>query len=253
MPVQPSKSLIRSTALQARYPQDLRTVAVRLPPNVTYAAGQVLAEAGGVAARNEVQTLTITGTPTGGTFTLTMPGQGTTAAIAHNATAANVVTALEAVIGPGNVTATGGALPGTAVVLTFQNEYGLRDVALLTATASLTGGTTPAAAVAETTKGSAGATEVMTAVNDGASDGSQLPKGVLMESVQTDAKGVIVNELGLDGTHATAAMAIAGEFDCSKLVGLLAAHVTEGNAKKFGRLTSGNAITDSGAVVKIGV
>src|SRR3954465_8763162 len=48
-----------------------------------------------VAGTNEVQTITVTGTPTGGTFTLTYSTQ-TTAAIAYNATAAAVQTALEA-------------------------------------------------------------------------------------------------------------------------------------------------------------
>ncbi|MFW3477497.1 hypothetical protein [Streptomyces microflavus] len=47
------------------------------------------------AVTNEVQTLTVTGGPTGGTFTITWSGQ-TTAAIAYNATAAVVQTALEA-------------------------------------------------------------------------------------------------------------------------------------------------------------
>jgi hypothetical protein len=49
---------------------------------------------------NEVQRITITGTPTGGTFTLTFQGN-TTAPIAYNASAATVVAALEAL--PGNV------------------------------------------------------------------------------------------------------------------------------------------------------
>jgi hypothetical protein len=63
---------------------------------------------------NEAQTVTITGTPTGGTFTLTYSGQ-TTAAIAYNANAAAVQSALEALsnLAPGDVTVTGGPGPGT--------------------------------------------------------------------------------------------------------------------------------------------
>jgi hypothetical protein len=253
MPIAPTTTFTRSNNLQARYPQDVRTIAVRLPPGVTYAAGQVLAEAANVATRNEVQTLTVTGTPTGGTLAVTVPNRGTTTPLAHNSTAAQVQAALEALIGAGNVACTGGPLPGTAVVITFTGEYGNRDVQLLTVAASLTGGTTPAAAIAETTRGSAGPTESMIAVIDANSDGTQIPKGVLMQSVTTDEKGCVVNEWGLNGNATTVPMAIAGEFPVNQLVGLLAAHVTEGNAKKLGKLTSGNAITDAGAIIKIGV
>lgn len=106
------------------------------------------------AATNEVQTVTITGGPTAGTFTLTYGGQ-TTAAIAYNATAAAVGTALEALstIGAGNVATAGGPLPGAAVAVTFQGALGARNVATMTATSSLTGGTTPTVTVAETTPG----------------------------------------------------------------------------------------------------
>ena len=47
------------------------------------------------AGANEVQTISITGSPTGGTFTLSFAGQ-TTAPIAYNASAATVVAALQA-------------------------------------------------------------------------------------------------------------------------------------------------------------
>lgn len=110
---------------------------------------------------NEVQTISITGSPTGGTFTLTFDGQ-TTAAIVYNATAAAVVAALEDLgnIGPGGVTATGGALPGTAVVVTFAKHLAGKNVALMTGTGSFTGGTSPAVSIAETTAGADTATEV---------------------------------------------------------------------------------------------
>lgn len=103
---------------------------------------------------SEQQTVTITGTPTGGTFTLTYDSQ-TTAAIAYNATAAAVKSALEALsnIGTGDITATGGALPGTAVVVTFGGSLSGTNVTQMTATGSLTGGTTPAVAVTTTSAG----------------------------------------------------------------------------------------------------
>lgn len=104
----------------------------------------------------EVQTVTITGGPTGGSFTLTFDGQ-TTAAIPYNAAAADVRTALEALsnLAVGDVTTSGGPLPGTAVTVTFA--AGLGDVPQMTATSSLTGGTTPAVTVSTTTSGVTGA------------------------------------------------------------------------------------------------
>lgn len=104
---------------------------------------------------NEVQTVTITGGPAGGTFTLTYAGQ-TTAGIAYNANAAAVQSALEALsnIAPGDVTVGGGALPTTPVTVTFTGTLAATNVAEMTASgASLTGGTTPAVAVTTTTPG----------------------------------------------------------------------------------------------------
>ncbi len=87
---------------------------------------------------NEVQTVGV-GAATAGTFTLSFGGQ-TTAAIAYNATAAAVDSALEllSTIGAGNVTVTGAAPTWT---VTFTGDLGGRDVAQLTGNgAGLTGG-----------------------------------------------------------------------------------------------------------------
>lgn len=104
---------------------------------------------------SEVQTLTITGTPTGGTFKLKFRGYKT-ATIAYNATAANVVSALVALstIGAGGVTATGGPLPGTPVVITFAAQLANQNQpSIIVTDSAFTGGTTPAAAIAVTTPG----------------------------------------------------------------------------------------------------
>lgn len=71
-------------------------------------------------ATNEAQTITVTGTPTGGSFALSFKGAVTTP-IAYNGSASDVQTALQGLstIGAGNVTCTGGPFPGTAVVCTF--------------------------------------------------------------------------------------------------------------------------------------
>ena len=68
---------------------------------------------------NAVQTLTITGSPTGGTFTLTFEG-ATTAPIPWNGTVVQVQTALSALptVGP-NITVAGTAMPAGSMTLTF--------------------------------------------------------------------------------------------------------------------------------------
>lgn len=103
---------------------------------------------------NEVQTVTITGAPTGGSFRLTWDGQQTVV-IAYNATAATVRAALEALpnIGVGNVTVSGGPGPATPYVVTFVEQLAAENVAQMTATHTFTGGTTPAIAVTTTTPG----------------------------------------------------------------------------------------------------
>lgn len=101
---------------------------------------------------NESQTVTITGTPTGGTFTLTYDGQ-TTAAIPFDATAAQVQAALRALsnMPESGVTVSGGPGPGTAFTVTFTDA---KNVSQMTASgASLTGGSSPAVAVATATGG----------------------------------------------------------------------------------------------------
>ncbi len=101
----------------------------------------------------EVQTLSITGVPTGGTFRLAYKGQ-TTADIAFNATAAAVQSALRLLTRLGAVTCSGGPLPGAAVVITFTGKNAGQDVPLITvASPALTGGTAPAASVTQTTNG----------------------------------------------------------------------------------------------------
>lgn len=108
------------------------------------------------AGTDEVQQIAITGGPTGGTFTLTFSGQ-TTSGIAYNAAASAVQSALEALsnIAPGDITCTGGPLPGSNVSVSFAGgSYDGVDVPQMTANGSgLTGGTSPAVTVTTTTPG----------------------------------------------------------------------------------------------------
>ncbi|MFY1588986.1 hypothetical protein ACN267_31350 [Micromonospora sp. WMMD734] len=127
----------------------------------------------------EVQTLTVTGTPTGGTYTLTYSGQ-TTAAIPYNATAAQVRTALEALsnIGAGNVTTAGGAHPGTPITVTFTGTLANTNVAQMTANSGgLTGGSSPTVTPTTTTAGGA----------DLGTGGTETAKGFLLGDKQVRA------------------------------------------------------------------
>jgi hypothetical protein len=124
---------------------------------------------GGIGGVNEVQTITITGAPTGGSYTLTFNGQ-TTGAIPYNATTADVTTALNALsnVNSGETTVSGGPQPGTAITVGFGGQYEHTDVPQMTATGSFTGGTTPAVTVTTTT------TSSLTSVVNGVSIASQV-------------------------------------------------------------------------------
>ncbi len=114
-----------------------------------------------VTATNEVQTVTIGGTPTGGTFTLTCGGQ-TTGPISWsnvNATLLSAIdTALELLsgIGSGGVACAAGTLTagiGTLTVTFNGTATAAKDFQLMTADASLLTGTVPTVTVAATTAG----------------------------------------------------------------------------------------------------
>lgn len=114
------------------------------------------------AEHDEVQSVTITGGPTGGTFTLTA-GANTTNPIAYNAAASVVQTELRALasINGANVTVTGSA--GGPYTVEFIASLGNASQSLLTKDASLlTGGTSPNVAIAEVQAGSGFATVAST-------------------------------------------------------------------------------------------
>lgn len=129
----------------------------------TRTGARVVADAGysgrgpDVPGTSEIQTITITGGPTGGTWTATYSGQ-TTAAIPYNATALAVQNALNALSNLDGAAVSGGPGPGTPYSVTFSADMG--NVAQMTASgAGLTGGTTPAVNVATTTPGVAPSVE----------------------------------------------------------------------------------------------
>jgi hypothetical protein len=159
---------------------------------------------------NEVQTATVTGGPTGGTFTLTWSGQ-TTAPIAYNATAAAVEAALEALsnLSPADVTVTGAN--GGPFTVTFGGAQTGTDVAAMTASgAGLTGGTTPGVTIATATAGGA---------NPAASDGTATLVGHLMFSVKapddttTDVGAAIFMHGGVVNSRLPIPVDAAGKAD----------------------------------------
>lgn len=180
---------------------------------------EMTASGASLTGTNEVQRITITGTPTGGDFTLTYAGQ-TTAPIAFDADAATVDAALEALsnIGPGDVTCGGGPLPDSFVTVTFTGTLASTNVAQMTADGTgLTGGTAPAIAITTTTPGLAPSVAVVTATAGGpgtatpatvtagaaatsgtykaylssSTDGSEVAKAILEFDSATDASGNI--------------------------------------------------------------
>lgn len=128
---------------------------------------QTTAGGGGSAAVNEVQTATTTLTPDGGTFTLSVPHWNgttvTTAAIAWNANAATIETAIDtafALVSPapeaGGISVSGTKIGDDDIVLTYDGtEYAGRDWPLATVDAALLldGAVVCSSTFAETTKG----------------------------------------------------------------------------------------------------
>lgn len=112
---------------------------------------------------NEVQTLSATGTVSGGTYTLTFDGS-TTSALAWNLNLAGIQAALDGLASAGGasqIVASGGALPGTPVVFTFSgSNFAGSSVPLITVnSASLTGG--GSYGVVQTTPGTGGPDKVL--------------------------------------------------------------------------------------------
>jgi len=221
------------------YPDQARTVPVKLAASLSLVAGTLLAEKIGT---NELQKIVITGGPTGGSFTITFGGQ-TTAAIAYNAPAQDVEAALEelSTVGDGNVKCSGGQLPAGIIYIEFTGELGGANQAQVTTTDSLTGGSTPATAVSTVRAGAAGTAGTYAAYDPDATGGLQVPVGILVYDVQTDASGNITysgtasQDGGEHGEEVTdTPMYISGYFSCADLTGL----DTEAVAA-LGRLTSG--------------
>jgi hypothetical protein len=221
------------------YPAQGVQLPINLAPSTVFLRGRLLGQVTNSA--NEVQTLTVTGTPTGGSITVTMIDplslSPVSFVIAYNATNAVAQAAARAVLGP-NVTVTGGALPGTPLVFTATGDFVNLPIALMTvATNALTGGTTPAASFARTTTGRTKNTYANYV--GGNSDGTEVARCILDRDCATDAGGNITWGPSAVGgyagdTYKSTPAWFRGFFDTKEILGLDAAAVVE-----LGRLWSG--------------
>jgi hypothetical protein len=232
----------------SRDPNDARVDSAKLAPG-TYAKGQAVGLYNAGAAQNEIQTATVNGTPTGGTFRLALNGRPT-AALNHNASAAVVQAALEALpnVGAGNV---GVALASTVYTITYQGALANQDIPLLTLFANnLTGGSSPTVALAATQIGRA-AGAYWGAYNDALSNGLQAARGLVRYPTEVGLNGIHAMNHSIFGEVSegklSAPVYIAGTFALADLVGLDANGVVD-----LGRLINGTAITDPGVELRIG-
>ena len=125
-------------------------------------------------SRPEIQTVVISGSPTGGGYYLRWSNGSVTRSttlLAYNASQSTVQTALRAIAGLAQVTvATTGTTPNFTHTITFTGVLG--DISQLTSLSYLTGGSGPAIAHATTQGGNAGAYKGKALVLN--SDGSEL-------------------------------------------------------------------------------
>jgi Calx-beta domain len=144
-----------------------------------------------VPAANAEQSISLSGLPTGGTFTLTFEGE-TTAPIPYKATATQVGAALMALpnIGQGNIVATLGPLNTTFVLVTFTNALAGTAVGQITGNAS---GLIPTPPLTS---------EVVTAVLSQGSTGN-ITSNVNTLTVGSNAHVRVIVEGGSGGTQAS--------------------------------------------------
>lgn len=222
--------------------RSLRPVALpvggQIDAGTAFAKGTVLGCVGG-SATDEVWTITI-GSATGTvTFYFTTPAGIVSTTFAYNATTAVVQTALETIFGDGNVTVTGTA--GTEYVVTFGGDLADRlmggKVAMTATTADPT--------LVRTTPGSCGAGQYD--AYDNSSPG--VARCVLKYEYGTDPTGGRVTDAGSTGQMSEAQAYTAGYFRVADLTGLDSSAMSDPGF----RLVEGSAITETGAVIGIGV
>lgn len=218
MPILPVQRTTNAQLQPYYYPELARTIAANLVPG-TYVAGQALGKYTSSAV-NEVQTLTATGTVSGGSYTLALADGTSLGSYAHNATASTIQAGINAVLGAGQITVGGGAFPGTPLTFTFSGSFAGTNVPLITVTSSVTGG--GSIAMSETTAGVPGPGKMGKYV-DANSDGTGVLVGFLKYACTVATDGTITIGQNWDnspGVELTVPVYITGYFHSADVVGL---------------------------------
>lgn len=175
--------------LQPFHPGDYHTERITLKQG-SYAQGQIVGEAYGT---DEVDVISITGAPTGGTFTASVQlGTGTnrtTAAIPFNATPDQVQAALNLLVNVAGDAVVRGDAGGPYQIVLSGPTVGSSAITVAASGASLTGGTTPAATARQVTAAAAGTPGKYGAYGAGNTDGTQWPTHIVAYAVQVDSSG----------------------------------------------------------------
>jgi hypothetical protein len=176
------ETIVNDPLQAAAYPQDLRENAVRLGANLTLTKGILLAKLTSdgfyhaYAQPDRSQTIVIPGVLTAGTWTITATKsdgtQVTTGLLAYNATAADVATALNAVLGASAV-AVSGDYTGFIVVFSGTGYTKIKQPLITVDVAALT---TPTSATVSDT------TSLL---------GTEAPSCILIRACVTDASGLV--------------------------------------------------------------
>lgn len=240
----------------AVFPNDAREEAVRMRPG-TYVAGQAMAQPTTLTGANDVQTLTVTGTPTGGSFYLLFNGEFV-GPFLFNSTLAQAQAIVDAspqlgkVGGVSQVILTGGPLPGSTIVFTFSGSTvaSLWQPLLTVGSNGLTGGSSPAAAVVHTTPGRAVGGQ-WGAYDPAASDGMERMAGLLTTACIVDINGFVhygPSNARDAGRGFTIPVYVAGYFRTADITGI----DTAGIADMGGRIVWGDPadLTNTGTVVR---
>ncbi|MGA7499297.1 MAG: Calx-beta domain-containing protein [Isosphaeraceae bacterium] len=159
-----------------------------------------------------IQTLEITGNPTGGSFTLTTSTPlpvGTTAPIPYNATSNQVGAALQDIVGAGNVIVSGGVVANT-ILITFGGIFTGESISRLIVTSNLTGGTNPSVVILSTPVEITSTPNTVTAIDGNNAearviiDGSQInttafpdPAGFMLEALHSTLSGLVIDGFGV--------------------------------------------------------
>ncbi len=237
-------------------PESARMLSIQLAANTTYASGTVLGQIEGTGtAVNEVQTLTATGTVSGGTYRLQIDGY-TTSSLAYNASNATIQAALEALpnIGTGNIAVGGGAFPGTPATFTFQGSCAGLAFPVITVISSVTGG--GSIAMARTTAGKPAKGYFDAYDNSASGDfaGLSTAKCLIKYASRTDAYGRIWpgTSVGASDNGAfdwTTPAYFSGYFATGDGSALLLTGLDSNGVTDLGRLTAGATLTAAETII----